>query len=223
MVCVAVRNLIRVFTCSPSSGTVVVRFAREHSLEEEVVSVTWAGFNLCIGLGSRSYMFLDPVTGIVIQDVHVTSSGTVEGDIIDSARPDSEGEGNNDDERGDGDNGDNGNASLARVTHRENASMLISDDADDSESKPHRLPTVVLHDPQLVQGLDPSSRRVGGGGPSDDDDGSVDGRTGGGDSDDNDSITAHNTGEMLLSIHGPAQCKGSVWSVTEGVASAAVV
>ena len=68
-ICVAIKNVVRVFTWLPTPGT--LKFAREHALETDIVSMMWIGSNLCIGFASCSYMVLDPIPGIVIQDIKV--------------------------------------------------------------------------------------------------------------------------------------------------------
>ncbi len=143
MVCVAVRNVVRVFTCTPSSAgaVIAVKFAREHSLEGDVVGLAWAGINLCVSFVNGNYMYLDPIPGIVIQDVHVTVDGLVQGDAMDGAAS----EDDNDD----------------AVIRRAMSVSALPVDSTTLRSKVTRLPVAVLHDADMVRAR---AKRQGGDG-----------------------------------------------------------
>ena len=66
MICVAVKRNLRVFTWNVGGR---VQFAREHVVDADILSGLWVDRNLCVGLATGRYMFLDPLSGIVVADV----------------------------------------------------------------------------------------------------------------------------------------------------------
>ena len=196
MICVAVRNIVRVFIWSSLMGSTSVKFAREHTLEEEIVGISWAGINLCVGFASGSYMFLDPVPGIVVQDVHVNSDGGIEGDVMDVAS-----------------GSDMGGRHALRP----------STDLRPLPGKVTRLPVAVLHDAELMKTVQSGRHSSGDGGTSvlglgllppvrwvtwplllaATDDGERDFFV-----EDDEGGAPRNTGELMLAIRGPFQYRG---------------
>ncbi len=51
-------------------------------MDVDVVELEWAGSNVCIGMANGSYMFVEPLSGVVASEIVVGSDGNIAGDRV---------------------------------------------------------------------------------------------------------------------------------------------
>jgi hypothetical protein len=73
MICVAVRNIVRVFTWAGGR----VAFSRELTLSDDVVVLLWCGDRVCAGLSTGNYLYLDALSGSITSELCVDADGNV--------------------------------------------------------------------------------------------------------------------------------------------------